>query len=874
MPERARLSVASELLADREKEQGPLEQAGQAFLHSMVQSPINGIVQISDRAFGTNALPSVQIIDAPKEAQFGTKEWHAQQIGQAAGMVPWFVGLHKGSSVLIGRAVGLRAGAGLVAEAGAARLGAAEAQLTGRMAEGFLSKKTAVEVGSSALSGLTYGALLMPVKPGEDMVTGRVTNAVSSSLTFATLSASMRGLDRVGVRSYTAAGMLSGVPAGIVAAESHSVLSGKGPASLSDIGKSIYGFSIIGGGFGFAQGRIEAFTGTAKSENALVSDPKTSPAETSGRPGAKAEQPLAGASPAETVALKGTEPQLRTGDVQIPPVPRNPAEIAPGQKVVVRREGEAVSLEVAATTERMVVLREPKPAEVDPPFSVSGNEFSGLTPVEITIDGQVQTRYIMSSSSQIRSSVYKAEPLAGGRFRLTEEPGFSASNRPEVFQWADTARIRSGLDGAPGVDWSLVAEVRAEIQGGLPPQRPGDVMLGEHGVYSGESRALRDVVSLRSRGDTVASCSTTSGTVVLEKPGQAWAAELKDGRCITMESPGPWEVATPVSKRVISKDADGHVKIHDWDGSLLHTIRNPEAPQYVIILGGPESIPVMEALPKGTPPKPLRVTQSSEYGGAKKQWLSDGTRVESAKTGSWEAIRPDGTTFNAESPGPWKIIDRYDRPVSKDAAGVVRRGEGETVRITYPDGTVVRENLSDRVGVNEDSVRSSSTEKPGEPTRITYEDPAVPGQQITQIRRFSPDAAQRINANDFDWEGVRPGGERFNYDSPGPWEVSLPHGTSIAKDAAGNMTCRCGADKVEYRVNGDRVYANRNSTTIYKADNTKYTLYNGCKKWLKESPGGKKSEVDSPPDHLDVPQTALPDRATPMGDPFSASDYW
>lgn len=873
MPDSVQLSIKSELLADREKP-GALEQAGQALLHSLVQSPINGVVQISDKAFGTNVLPSVQFIDAPKEAEFGTKEWHGQQIGQAAGMIPWFVGLHKGSSVLMGRAVGLKAGAGLVAEASAVRgVGAAEAQTTARMAEGFLSRKTAVEVGSSALSGLTYGALLTPVKPGEDLVTGRMTNALSSSLTFATLSASMRGLDRIGVRSHTAAGLLSGVPAGIVAAESHSILSGKGAASLGDVGKSIYGFSVIGGGFGFAQGRMEARSGTGKTEIAVAPELKASTPETAGRVGVPVEKPLGGPAPVEALPALRVEP-LRVAEVQPPAVPTTPAEIVPGQKVVIRREGQPVTLEVAATTERMVVLKEPKPVEVDRSGSVSAREFSHYTPVEITIDGQVQTRYIMSSNSQIRSSVYKAEPMVGGRFRLTQEPGFSASNRPEVFQWADTARVRAGTNGAPVVDWTIVPEMRAEMEGGLPPQRAGDVVIGEKSVYSAEQRFHRDIVTLRSRGDTVASCSSTSGTVVLEKPGQPWAAEMRDGRCITMESPGPWEVATPVSKRVITKDADGHVKIRDWEGELQHTIRNPEAPQYHIILGGPNTIPVMEALPKSTPPKPLRVMESTEYGGAKKQWLSDGTRVEHPGTGGqWEAIRPDGSKFNADSPGPWKIIDRSDRLVSKDAAGVVRRVEGETVRVTHPDGTVVRENLSGEAGANESSIRYTSTEKSGEPTRISYEDPAVPGQQITQVQRFSPDAAQRINANDFDWEGVRPGGERFNYDSAGPWEVSLPHGTSIAKDAAGNMTCRQHGNKVEYRVNGDRVYTDRNSTTIYKADNTKFTLYNGCKTWLKESPTGTKSEVESP-DHLEIPLTVLPDRVAPVTDPFSITDYW
>jgi len=89
-----------------------------------------------------------------------------------------------------------------------------------------------------------------------------------------------------------------------------------------------------------------------------------------------------------------------------------------------------------------------------------------------------------------------------------------------------------------------------------------------------------------------------------------------------------------------------------------------------------------------------------------------------------------------------------------------------------------------------------------------------------------------------------------------PHFLLATHLQEVAKDAAGNMTCHSNGSKVEYRVNGDRVYTDRNSTTIYKADKTRFTLYNGCTKWLKESPTGKKTEVDSP-DPLDVPQVAF-----------------
>ncbi len=890
-----RLTLSAEL-ADRNEHQNVGEQASRAFLHSLIQSPVNGVVQIADKTFGTNVLASVQFIAAPHEAEFLSLGWHAQQVGQAAGMIPWFVGLHKGSSALLNRAAGIEAKAvvGLAESGAAGTVSIGEGRLATRTAERFLSRKTAVEVGASALSGLTYGAFLAPTRPDEDFLSGRARNAASSALTFATLGGTMRGLESMGLRSPTLAGVLSGVPAGFVAAESHSLLSGKGLASGREVGKSIYGFTLIGGGFGFVQGRMET----------SLKGPEAKAVRTDGsgkglpQP-AVMERPLAASIadvttggvfprtitpvrleitvPAERAATGGKESSpvvIEHGPsrgIEIPPLvpvpsaPRGssgskPADLTVGQKISMPSGDRMATLEVATMTERMAVLRRDQLPPGNKELSnISTREFeNGYVPVEVTINGQPQTRYIQSSTTQIRSQVWRVEKTAGDRVHLVADNNFVGVNRPEVIQWADTARMKAGGPGTPQVDWSLVPDLRSELNGGDPPRGPQDILMGHESIYSGGST---DFISVRRRGDTIATSSQRTGTVVLEKPGEPWAAELKDGRRITMESPGPWEVATP-SQRVIIKDADGHVEIRDWNGDMLHIIRNPDAPRYMITLGGPGEYPVMTTMPKSLTPEPLSARMRVESNGRTvRTWLSDGTRVEQPLNAKWEAIRPDGSKFNSESPGPWEIIDSMGCRLSKDAAGVLRRHESNRVREWYPDGTTVTDNLSGHAGI-----KYTEKTKAGSPTLRIYDDPAVPGQQVTQIGRI----VNRISGADFDWEAVGPDGQKFNFDSNGPWEVTLLDGETLKKDAAGNLIETTAPGRsAEYRADGDRIFTDLNSTRIYKADKTQYVLYHGCTTYLKISPDGKITEVASP--NEPPPKPPKPQEIPPTGDPF---DYW
>ncbi|MCA9805433.1 MAG: hypothetical protein KC777_25860 [Cyanobacteria bacterium HKST-UBA02] len=191
------------------------------------QSPVNGAVQLVDNVAGTDFLPAVQFVTPPEPAEFGSARWHAQQIGYAAGMVAPFLILHKT----------LHGGAPLASSLASVR--------------------------ATAVTGTIYGGVLTPTLAGEDPLTGRLRNAAVSGATFATLSASSIGLKTLGaeltgtsavasgiLKNEVAAGVLSGLPAGLVSADSESLLSGHGLADSGERLRRMYTFSMVGGVFG------------------------------------------------------------------------------------------------------------------------------------------------------------------------------------------------------------------------------------------------------------------------------------------------------------------------------------------------------------------------------------------------------------------------------------------------------------------------------------------------------------------------------------------------------------------------------------------------------------------------------------------------
>ncbi len=211
--------------------------------YSAVQEPISGLTQIADAVFQTKLLPEVQFISAPEQTQFGSANWHAQQIGGAVGMLLPFLMVGKGVKGLMG--------AGAASEAG------------------LLSQRSMIglTVKEAALTGFTYDAFLKPseYQPGNltSFLGSRMLNGATGAATFTALSLSGLGINgfaetkvaqqlRIGsfLKNEAVAGVLSGVPAGAVSAELHALQAGRPVPTLQDLGQSVYSFSMVGGFLG------------------------------------------------------------------------------------------------------------------------------------------------------------------------------------------------------------------------------------------------------------------------------------------------------------------------------------------------------------------------------------------------------------------------------------------------------------------------------------------------------------------------------------------------------------------------------------------------------------------------------------------------
>lgn len=264
-------------------------------LYSAVQSPLDGVTQMADRVFDTSLLPAVQLIEAPKQSEFGSATWHAQQVGGAVGMVlPYMVAAKATRAAFVE--------AGLKAEA---TMGVGNISL--------LSKSGAVAVAEGAVSGGLYEFLGRASDPthGDSFWESRVKHAAAGALTFGTLSAGTVGIKSLvssfasptveslsktageivvskgkTVATNVGTAALAGVPAGVVSAESESLLSKGHHASAKELVESAYTMAFVGG----ALGALHSFGGKhkgraveielkteAKEANALTSDAKVAP---------------------------------------------------------------------------------------------------------------------------------------------------------------------------------------------------------------------------------------------------------------------------------------------------------------------------------------------------------------------------------------------------------------------------------------------------------------------------------------------------------------------------------------------------------------------------------------------------------------------
>lgn len=224
-----------------------------AAIHAGAQTPINGVLQFTDKVCGTNYLPKVQFIDPCPKAEFLSTRWHTQQFG-----------------VLFGTAANLLILQKCVGKAGDAMFGHIENAATHQFQMALRS------VQEAAVTGFIHNAVFKPVEPSEgEFYTARLNNGLVGAGTWATLQAGSVVIKRMGqrhdnflgafLRSEVGSTVLSGVPGGYVQANMKSLLKGDGLACHGDIAEAIYTQSILGGAWAGGKQII----GGTRSENNL-----------------------------------------------------------------------------------------------------------------------------------------------------------------------------------------------------------------------------------------------------------------------------------------------------------------------------------------------------------------------------------------------------------------------------------------------------------------------------------------------------------------------------------------------------------------------------------------------------------------------------
>jgi hypothetical protein len=216
-------------------------------IHAGVQTPVNGVVQLVDRAAGTDILPNVQFINPCEPAEFLTERWHVQQVGAMFGTASNLLALHK--------AVGM---------AGNAIFGAVENTATN---QARLAMRAVLEASGT---GFFHSAVFRPVDVKDsDFYSARLKNGLVGAGTCAVLTAGSLGVKYLGraqdnllgtfMRSEVGSTFISGIPGGIASAELRSHLEGKGCADSRSIQEAIYSYSVLGGAWAFGK---EVFGGT------------------------------------------------------------------------------------------------------------------------------------------------------------------------------------------------------------------------------------------------------------------------------------------------------------------------------------------------------------------------------------------------------------------------------------------------------------------------------------------------------------------------------------------------------------------------------------------------------------------------------------
>lgn len=212
-----------------------------------LMSTLKGGADLIDRGLGSNLKEQLPEMAVPAHAEFGSKRWHGQQVGGAAGIILPFMLTHAGVKRFMSKPM-------------------AQSALGQRLA----ASKYYRPWQAAALEGGTAGAIFEFVGREGDLV-DRTKNAAVGFGTFSVLTGSTvkigeyaKGISNPLVRKMVgnevSTGIASGAPAGAVHRMGHDLLHGKQKvmidgqlveeSTLAGMGKDAYTFMFVGGMLG------------------------------------------------------------------------------------------------------------------------------------------------------------------------------------------------------------------------------------------------------------------------------------------------------------------------------------------------------------------------------------------------------------------------------------------------------------------------------------------------------------------------------------------------------------------------------------------------------------------------------------------------
>jgi hypothetical protein len=193
-----------------------------AAAYSAVESPVNAVGKLTEEVTGVRLLPHLNVIGAPEHAQFGSAHWHAQQIGGAVGSIVPFLATRS-----------------VLKSAGLARSVEPGFQLASTLNLGGKS----MLIAENAIAGAAFSGLFQDAQgTGLDYWKSKATNMSVGAISFGALSGFSTALKGNGLLQH----FIAGSAAGSIAADSRSLLEGRGLATASERFESAYSFGFTG----------------------------------------------------------------------------------------------------------------------------------------------------------------------------------------------------------------------------------------------------------------------------------------------------------------------------------------------------------------------------------------------------------------------------------------------------------------------------------------------------------------------------------------------------------------------------------------------------------------------------------------------------